>query len=216
MNRLTTPSRIDTEALERETGSGWAWFIVLGVALIVLGAFAFLNLPLTGTMSVYGVGTAMLIGALALLGTTLLVPRRKGIGLLALSAILYGVAGAFAIVNPTLAATPLTLLLAFALIFSGITRIRLTSIMPSSRGWGWVAVSGIVSVVCGLVIIHFLLANAVWLLGVALAVDLTFQGVVAVAFGLALRAISGATREILECGSSSRTCSTTTERCSRY
>ena len=156
MNRLTTPSRIKTEALERETRSEWAWFIVLGVALIVLGAFAFLNLPPTGTVSVYGVGIAMLIGALAQLGTALLVPPRRGISLLALSAILYGAAGAFAILNPLLAATPLTLLLAFALIFSGMTRIRLTSIMPSSRGWGWVAISGIVSVVCGLMIIHFL------------------------------------------------------------
>ena len=189
MNRLTTPSRIKTEALERETRSEWAWFIVLGVALIVLGAFAFLNLPPTGTVSVYGVGIAMLIGALAQLGTALLVPPRRGISLLALSAILYGAAGAFAILNPLLAATPLTLLLAFALIFSGMTRIRLTTIMPSSRGWGWVAISGIVSVVFGLMIIHFLLANAVWLLGIALAVDLTFQGAMAVAFGLGLKAI---------------------------
>jgi uncharacterized membrane protein HdeD (DUF308 family) len=189
MNRLATRSRIKTEALERETGSEWAWFIVLGVALILLGAFAFLNLPPTGTVSVYGVGIAMLIGAFAQFGTALLVPPRRGIALLALSAILYGAAGAFAVLNPLLAATPLTLLLAFALIFSGMTRIRLTSIMPSSRGWGWVAISGIVSVVCGLIIIHLLLANAVWLLGVALAVDLTFQGAMAVAFGLALKSI---------------------------
>src|SRR5215831_17724843 len=171
MNKLTTRSRVDTDALERETGSELASFILLGVALSVLGAFAFLNLPPTGTVSVYGVGIAMLIGALAQLGTALLVQPRRGISLLALSAILYGAAGAFAILNPLLAATLLTLLVAFALIFSGMTRIRLTSIMHSSRGWGWVAVSGIVSVVCGLIIIHFLLANAVWLVGVALAVD---------------------------------------------
>jgi uncharacterized membrane protein HdeD (DUF308 family) len=179
---------MDTDALERETGFGWGWFMVLGWMLVVLGALAFFNLPPTGTVSVYVAGVVMVIGALAQLGTTLLVPRWRGIGLLAMSAVLYAGAGVFAIINPTLAATPLTLLLAFALIFSGIMRIRLTSGMPSMPGWGWVAASGCVSVLCGLVFIHFLFDNAVSLFGTALAVDLTFQGAMVIAFGIALRA----------------------------
>jgi uncharacterized membrane protein HdeD (DUF308 family) len=134
----------------------------------------------------------MVIGAFAQLGTTLLVPRWTGIGLLVLSAILYGAAGIFAIVNPKLAATALTLLLAFALIFSGITRIRLTSVMPPLNGWGWIAASGLVSVLAGIVFIHFLFTNSVWLLGMALAVDLTFQGAMVFAFGVALRATTAA------------------------
>jgi uncharacterized membrane protein HdeD (DUF308 family) len=137
---------------------------------------------------VYAVGVVMVIGAFAQLGTTLLVPGRTGIGLLVLSAILYGAAGVFAIVNPRLAATPLTLLLAFALISSGIMRTRLSSVMPVSPGWGWVAASGLVTVVAGLVFIHFLFVNTVWHLGMALAVDLTFQGAMAIACGVALRA----------------------------
>ena len=187
MNWLASPSRIDTDALERETGFGWGWFIVLGAALIVLGALAFLNLPPAGTVSVHAVGVVMVIGAFAQLGTTLMVPGWRGIGLLVLSATLYGAAGIFAIVNPRLAATPLTLLLAFALIFSGIVRIRLTSVMPSLPGWGWVAASGFVSVLSGLIFIHLLFTNPVWLLGMALAVDLTFQGAMVIAFGVALR-----------------------------
>jgi uncharacterized membrane protein HdeD (DUF308 family) len=188
MNRPTIPSRIDTGALERETGFGWGWFMVLGGVLIVLGALAFLNLPPTGTVSVSVVGVVMVIGALAQLGTTLLVPGWRGIGFLAMSAFLYAGAGVVAIINPTLAATPLTLLLACALILSGIMRIRLTSVMPSMPGWGWVAASGCVSILCGLVFIHFLFNNAVSLFGIALAVDLAFQGAMVVAFGVALRA----------------------------
>jgi hypothetical protein len=53
MNRLTSPSRIDTDALERETGFGWGWDIVLGAALIGLGAPALLNRPPAGKVSVY-------------------------------------------------------------------------------------------------------------------------------------------------------------------
>ena len=105
MTRLTSPSRIDTDALERETGFGWGWFMVLGAALVVLGALAFLNLPPAGTVSVYAVGVVMVIGAFAQLGTTLLVPGWRGIGLLVLSAIFYGAAGVLAIVDPGLAAS---------------------------------------------------------------------------------------------------------------
>ena len=193
MDTPTTLSRIDTDALERETGFGWGWFMVLGVTLIVLGALALLSLPPAGTVSVYAVGVVMLIGAFAQLGTSLLVAGWKGIGLLVLSAVLYGAAGILAIVNPTLAATPLTLLLALALILSGTTRIRLTSVMPSLPGWGWVAASGFVSVLSGLIFFHLALAKTVWLLGIALAVDLAFQGAMALALGLALKANASAT-----------------------
>ena len=185
--RLTSPSCIDT-CVERETGFGWGWFIVLGAALVVLAVHSHSNLPPAGTVSVYAVGVVMVIGAFAQLGTTLLVPGWRGIGLLVLSAILYGAAGVFAIVNPRLVATPPTLSLAFALIFSGLMRIRLTSVMPSLPGWGWVAASGVVTVLFGLVSSDFLFTTTVWLLGMALAVDLTFQGAMGVAFGLALRA----------------------------
>jgi len=193
MGRLTTPSRIDADVLERETGFGWGWFMALGAALIVLGALALLNLPPAGAGSVYAIGVFMLIGAFAQLGTTLLVPRWRGNGLLALSAVLYGTAGILAIVNPTLAAAALSLLLALGLLCSGITRILLTAVMPPLPGRGWLGASGSVSAVTGLILIHLSLGNMVWLLGVALAVDLTFQGAMAVAFALALKANARAT-----------------------
>jgi uncharacterized membrane protein HdeD (DUF308 family) len=60
--------------------------------------------------------------------------------------------------------------------------------MPSLPGRGWVAVSGLGSVVTGLIFFHPALARTVWLLGMALAVDLALQGAMAIAFGLALKA----------------------------
>jgi uncharacterized membrane protein HdeD (DUF308 family) len=58
--------------------------------------------------------------------------------------------------------------------------------MPSLPAWGGVAASGFVSLVVGVAFVHLLLAHEVRLLGVALAADLAFQGVTALAFGLAL------------------------------
>lgn len=191
MKRLTA-SRIDINALERETGFGWVWFIFLGIALIILGALAFLNL-LVGTtvspVSLYVVGIVMSIGALAQLGTPILAPHWRGFGLLVLTAIFYGAAGILVIANPTLAARALTLMLAFALILSGTMRISLGVVMPYLPGWGWVGASGLVSVGAGVVFLSWSPANAVWIDGIVLVVDLAFQGVMAIAFGLTLKAI---------------------------
>jgi uncharacterized membrane protein HdeD (DUF308 family) len=189
MKRLTAP-HIDINALERETGFGWVWFVFLGIASIILGALAFLNLLVGSPVSLYAVGIVMLIGALAQLGTPILAPHWKGFGLLVLSAIFYGAAGILVTANPTLVARTLTLMLAFALILSGTMRISLGVVMPYLPGWGWVGASGLVSVGAGLVFVSSSPANAVWVDGIVLAVDLAFQGVMAIAFGATLKAIA--------------------------
>jgi uncharacterized membrane protein HdeD (DUF308 family) len=186
----TPASDIVTDALERETGFAWGWFVVLGVALLALGAAAFLSLPAAATPSLHVVGTLMLFGAMAQLAPRLLVPEWKGAGLLTFSAILFGVAGVLLIVNPLLASNALTLTLALALILCGVMRIRLSAVMPVVSGCGWVTATGLVSVAAGIAFIHLLLVHPIWILGVVLAIDLTFQGAMAFAFGLALRAMT--------------------------
>lgn len=193
MNDRAAPPGVDTGALERETGFGWGWFMVLGTLVVVLGGFALLDLAAARAASVSTVGVVMLIGSIAQLGTALLVPDRKGIRLLVLSAVAYGAAAALAIFNPTLAATPLTILMAGALLCSGAARVRLTAVMPPLPGWGWVATSGLATVVAGVAVIHLSLVPAVGALGLALALDLTFQGATTFAFGLALKAGERAT-----------------------
>jgi uncharacterized membrane protein HdeD (DUF308 family) len=183
-----TASDIDIKALERETGFGWSWFIVLGTGLVILGGLAFLILPDAARASLYAVGILMLIGAVAQLGTRLLVTGWKGTGLQVLSGVLYGAAGVLVMANPMAAAKPLTLMLACALILSGAVRIWLSRVMPSLPGRGWIVASGLFTVGAGIAFIYLPLPDRVWLLGVALAFDLTFQGVTAIAFGLALKA----------------------------
>jgi len=169
-------------------GSAWGWFIALGVVLIVLGALAFFNLPAATTVSVYAVGIFMLVGAGAQLGVAFLI--RSGLGILLLNALLYGAAGVLTIANPTLAEKTLTLLLGFALIFSGVMRIWWSLVLSSLPGWGWITASGIVSVIGGIVFIAGWPADTVWLLGMVLAVDLTFQGATAIGWGFALKQVT--------------------------
>ncbi|MCE5233885.1 MAG: HdeD family acid-resistance protein [Mizugakiibacter sp.] len=161
--------------------------MALGVVLLVLAVVAGMNLYAATVASVYMVGILMLVGALAQIAHAFQVRHWGGVVAWLLAGLLYGAAGIFAFANPLLAAATLTLLLAFALIASGIMRAWWSTSLRPLRGWGWIAASGVISAVVGVVFIAGWPQNTLWLLGMILVLDLAFQGATAIAFGLALR-----------------------------
>ena len=173
----------------RGFGSGWGWFVALGIALIGLGALAYYNLPAATMASVYAVGIFMVVAGVMQLFGSIAARTRSGFAFMLLSAILYCAAGVLTLVNPLLAASVLTLMLAFALIFSGVTRIAWSFALRGERGWGWITASGVISIVAGVVFIAGWPADTLYLLGVVLAVDLAFQGAMLVGLGIALKDI---------------------------
>lgn len=175
------------EPADRGAGSLWIWFVVLGAAMIVLGVLAFLNLPTATAASVYMMGIFMLIGAVAQVVHAFEIRHWAGFVILLLSSILFGVAGYLAFANPSLAAQAMTLVLALAWIASGIMRTWWSFLLRALPGWGWLTFSGIVTALAGAVFLGGWPANSAWLLGVALSVDLVFQGVSAISFGTALK-----------------------------
>ncbi|HVO89923.1 MAG TPA: HdeD family acid-resistance protein [Casimicrobiaceae bacterium] len=173
--------------MREDASSGWGWFVALGVGLIALGMLAFSNLAAATTVSVYMVGVAMLIGALVQIVAIFFVRDWPGFTLALVGALLYGAAGVFTIMDPTLAGKALTLWLAVSLIFSGGMRIWWSTRLQPLPGWAWVTLSGIVSIIAGVVFMAGWPADTVYLLGIVLAVDLTFQGASAIGFGIAVK-----------------------------
>lgn len=171
----------------REIGSSWGWFVALGVLLIVLGVIAFSNLPAATTASVYAVGILMLIGAISQLVGAFYARSWSGFGLLLSSALLYGAAGAIVIANPTLGAWVFTLMLGASLVVSGAMRIWWSLYLRELPGWGWITASGVVTLIAGIAFVAGWPADTVYLLGMILAVDLTFQGAMAIGCGFALK-----------------------------
>ena len=55
--------------------------------------------------------------------------------------------------------------------------------------WGSILASGCVTLAAGIIFVMGWPINTLWLLGMMLAVDLTFQGISAIGFGLALKSI---------------------------
>lgn len=187
MSMSNADSSFNLGSMPGDAHARWGWFVALGVILIVLAFFAFANLLAATMASVLFVGAMMTVGAVFQIIHAFQVTRWGGFFFWLLSGLLYGAAGVIILFNPVLGATVLTLLFAAALIVSGIFRIWWSYQVKPMMGWGWILASGIVTLLVGLLFTMQWPANSLILLGIVLAVDLTFQGVAAIAFGLALK-----------------------------
>jgi uncharacterized membrane protein HdeD (DUF308 family) len=183
-----TPTGLSLEQWGAEVRSKWGWFVALGVLLLLLGLFAFANLVTATIASVYIVGTVMIVAGFAQIINAFQVRRWGGFFFWLLSGLLYGAAGLITVYNPALAAATLTLLLAIALIASGLMRIWSSFQLRPGRGWSWMLASGALTTLVGIVFILGWPVNSLWLLGLFLAIDLIFQGISQILLGVALKA----------------------------
>lgn len=172
---------------DSQVRSKWGWFVALGALLLFLGCVAFANLFAATLVSVLYVGIMMMIGGIIEIVHAFQVKRWGGFFFWLISGLIYAAAGVITFYNPLFAAAALTLLLAASLIVSGVIRAGSSFQLRPQSGWGWITASGVVTFLAGLVFLIGWPVNTLWLLGIVLAVDLTFQGVSAIACGLALR-----------------------------
>ena len=190
MTTLAQPT-VASNITKNGSDSNSASFIALGLALIGLGTLAFYNLPVASTASVFRVGILMLIGAGAQFVAALCARSGGRSGLLLASAILYGAAGGATITDPTLAGESFPLMLAFGLTLSGLMRLWWALPLRPPPRRAWTSASGVFSIVAGFVFTDWQSAHNIGLLGMILAVDLTFQGAMAVGSGIAVKRIAG-------------------------
>jgi len=81
----------------------------------------------------------------------------------------------------------LTLMLGASLAASGITRIILAFSMKRETPWIWVAVSGVITLLLGLLILARWPVSSIYILGMFLGIDLVFAGAGWIGLGLGLR-----------------------------
>jgi uncharacterized membrane protein HdeD (DUF308 family) len=101
--------------------------------------------------------------------------------------VLYVVAGFLTFENPVFAAVLLTLFLGASLIASGVVRLFLAFSMKRESPWVWVALSGAITLLLGLLIVARWPVNSVYILGLFLGIDLIMAGAGWVSLGFSLR-----------------------------
>ncbi|RTZ47594.1 HdeD family acid-resistance protein [Candidimonas sp. SYP-B2681] len=166
----------------------WGWFVALGVMLLVLGTIAIIHIVGATLVSVLFIGILMLIGGIGQLIHAWRVRDWAGFLFWTVSGLFYAGAGVLAIVNPVAGASLLTLLFGASLIAVGALRLWIWLNNRAQQGAGWLALSGVITLLTGILIAINWPGNSVWILGLLLAIDLFLQGWAALFMGLALRA----------------------------
>ncbi len=165
----------------------WGWFVALGLLLLFLGVIASLHILTAAMVSVWFIGVMMIIGGGAQLFHAWGTRPWSSFLLWSISGLLYLAGGVIAFINPLLGAMFLTLLLGATLIGLGALRLWIWFNYRSQEGWSWLALSGLISVVAGLLIAWGWPDNSVFIMGMILTIDLLFQGWGLLFLGLALR-----------------------------
>jgi uncharacterized membrane protein HdeD (DUF308 family) len=161
----------------------WGWLLVLGIALIVLGAFVLAHAVLATLVSTLLIGWLLVIGGVIEVVHSFGVRKWSGFLLELLLAILYVVAGFIILSAPAGSALMLTLVIAAYLLVGGIFRV-ISAISLRFPGWGWLVFSGVVAAALGAAVWRNWPATGLWFLGLCVGVELIVQGASWFALGL--------------------------------
>jgi uncharacterized membrane protein HdeD (DUF308 family) len=188
MSSMTSsPRSLDNAAGLEPLRAKSGWIIALGVVYIIAGIIALGSVVLATVATVFVVGIMMVIAGVAEVINAFQIKTWGKFLLWLLLGALYIVAGFITFENPLLAAAILTLFLGIALIASGIMRIVLAFSMQAVMPWIWVLLSGVITLLLGLVIVAHWPVSSLYILGLFLGIDLVLAGASWIGIGLGLK-----------------------------
>jgi uncharacterized membrane protein HdeD (DUF308 family) len=167
-------SHIHEDAL-KQLKENWNWFFVLGIALVVLGSVSILFAVATTMVTVVFLGAVLLTAGIFEAIKSFKINKWSTFFLHLFLSVLYVVAGGFIILNPVINALSLTILVAMLFLVSGIVKI-IFSFAKNLPHRFWLLLSGILSVILGILIIKEWPTTGLWVIGMLLGVDLVFAG----------------------------------------
>ena len=173
----------DTAPLRAKSG----WIIALGVVYLIAGFIALGSVMMATVASVLIVGVMMIIAGVAEVFSAFQIKSWGKFLLWVLLGVLYIVAGFVTFQNPLLAAVLLTLILGASLVASGIMRIILAFSMKRETPWIWVALSGVITVLLGALVLARWPVSSLYILGLFLGIDLIMAGAGWIGIGFGLR-----------------------------
>ena len=165
----------------------WGWIVALGIVYIIAGFVALGSIVMATVASVLIVGIMMIVAGVAEVINAFQIKSWGKFLLWALLGVLYIVAGFVTFDNPLFAAVLLTLLLGASLVASGIMRIFLAFSMKAETPWMWIALSGVITLLLGLLILARWPINSIYILGLFLGIDLIMAGAGWLGLGFGLR-----------------------------
>jgi uncharacterized membrane protein HdeD (DUF308 family) len=164
-----------------------AWFLGLGIVLMVVGAMAVGAAFIATLATVLVFGCLLLGGGIVQVVNAFLARSWRGFFLHILAGTLNLVVGLLMIDYPLQAAEGLTLLLACSFLVGGVVRI-VYSLAERFAGSGWVLVNGIITLLLGVAIWRHWPESSWVVIGLFVGIDLMFSGWSWVMLGLLVNA----------------------------
>jgi uncharacterized membrane protein HdeD (DUF308 family) len=167
----------------------WWCFLLLGVALIVLGSFCIID-PLVPTLaSVVFLGFVLMAAGITEIVSAFWAGKWSGMLIHILIGVLYVVVGYMIIDAPVINMVLITKFIAIFLIVSGAFRI-VSALVVRFQDWGWVLLNGCVTLLLGIIINRQLPEAALWVIGLFVGIEMLLNGWAWVMLALGLRAIA--------------------------
>jgi uncharacterized membrane protein HdeD (DUF308 family) len=166
----------------------WGWFLLFGIALVVLGAVAVVRSVAATVVSMLFFGWLLLIAAGIEVAQTVMVGKWAGMFQHMAGAVLFGVVGFLIIWRPVVTAEILTLLMGAFFLVAGLFHI-VAPAMISLPDWGWHVLNGIITLILGILVLAQWPVSGLWVIGLFVGIELIFYGVAWSALALHLRAM---------------------------
>jgi uncharacterized membrane protein HdeD (DUF308 family) len=177
------------ESMDRTTGlAGSAGTMqIVGVALVIIGVLAVVFPLFTGLSVSILLGAALVAAAFFQVAHAFSAQRWRGFLWETLLAVFYVIAGILLLANPVLGLITLTILLAANFLVTGLVEVVMGLRVREGKGWYWPVISGVVSVVVGVLLWLGLPSTAVWAVGLLFGVGLVSTGLSTFALGRSAR-----------------------------
>lgn len=153
------------------------WFMFEGILFVLLGLIG-IFLPVYFTIAVeLFVGWLFIFSGIATAYRAFVTRGSSSFLVSLLSAILFLAVGAMLLAYPIGGVISLTLLLTIYFIAQGIAQIILGFQFKDHPRWGWVVISGIISLIMAGIIISGWPTTALWVIGLLVGINLLFFGI---------------------------------------
>jgi uncharacterized membrane protein HdeD (DUF308 family) len=169
-----------------ELRRSWGWFLALGILLTLLGLVALSYSCIATITTVLVFGYFLLIGGVFHIVGAFFTRGWGGLFLGLLAGVLYLAAGFIVVNHPTEAAIVYTLLIAVFFFVDGLFYI-FAALTGRFRHRGWVLLSGIVTLILGVMIWKQWPLSGLFVVGLFVGINLIFSGVGYMMLGLSAR-----------------------------
>jgi uncharacterized membrane protein HdeD (DUF308 family) len=154
----------------------WGWYLALGIVLILVGLYAIYAEGIATMASVIVLGAVVFIAGIAQIVGAFMARGAGHVVLLLLVGALDIVVGLMLMEYPAVGALTITLLLAVLFVFGGIFRF-VSAMWLQFPHYGWVALSGLISIIIGILLWTQWPISAIWFIGFVVGLNFIFAGI---------------------------------------